>query len=78
MEITEQYLDEVEKKIKELKRALRKKSGLNGKITVDIPFVNKQLDYTITQADRDAINQEISEKETALKDKFKEVTEAKL
>ncbi len=76
MEITTKFLDELERKIREVKRALRRKEHIDklpDKIQVDIPFFNKQIEYTVTQADKDKIEQEATNKEQELRDKIKEI-----
>ena len=74
--IKTKFLDELENLIIQMRRALRRKESLNklgAKIRVNVPFVNKQIEYTITQADKDKIEQEATEKEQEFKDKIKEI-----
>jgi len=76
--ITEQYLEELERKIKILTRALKRKNRfdkIGDKIPVDVPFVNKKIDYTVTEQDRQKIEQEATDKEKEFKDKLKEIEE---
>ena len=74
--ITEQYLEELERKIKILTRALKRKNRfdkIGDKISVDVPFVNKKMEYSVTEEDRQKIEQEATDAETSLKDKLKEI-----
>ncbi len=74
MEITIKFLEELEKKIREMKMALRRKESLNkigDKMPIRVPFFNKEIEYTVTQADKDKIEQEATDKEQELKDKMK-------
>lgn len=76
--VDEKFLDELEQKIQDLRRVLRRKAGMDTKIAIQVPFVNKQIEYIITEVDRQAIEQEIANKEKVLTDKFKEVTKSKI
>jgi len=74
--ITEKFLDELEGKIREYKGALRRKTHLDtigDKMPVRVPFFNKQIEYTVTQEEKDAIEQEAINKEQELRDKIKEI-----
>ena len=48
---------------------------LPDKIQVDVPFFNKQIEYVVTQADKDKVEQEATDAETAMRDKLKEIKE---
>lgn len=74
--INEKLLDELEKKIKEYRMALRRKLSLaatGDKIQMQVPFFNKQVEYVITQEDRDLVENGLNNKEKELKDKLKEI-----
>lgn len=75
MEITKQFLDELEREIRGMRRALGRKERINKltKISIDIPLVNKKIEYTITQEDKNKIEKEATDKEKDLKDKLKEL-----
>lgn len=79
MEITLKFLEELEKKIKQLKRSIRRKEILaevGNILKLDVPSpINKQIDYTITQIDRQVIEQDVTTKEQELRDKIKEIEE---
>ena len=79
MEINQKFLDELENLIRQMRRALRMKERIekmSPTIQVDVPFFNKKIDYTVTQADKDKVNQEATDTEQALKDKIKEIDKA--
>jgi len=74
--ITTKFLDELEKKIRQVRRAIARKERIDKlpeKIQVDVPFFNKQMEYTVIQGDKDLINQEATNKEQELRDKIKEI-----
>ncbi len=76
MEINKKFLDELEQKIKGFRKALRRKEqidNLPNKIQIDVPFFNKQIDYTITQEDKDKIEQDAIDKRNALKTKIDDI-----
>jgi len=72
--ITKQFLEDLERMIRKLKRALKKEGSVKkgDKLKIDVPHIDKQIEYTITQEDIQTLKDDLSKKKKDLKDKFKE------